>query len=452
MNLYRSFGNLMEAWVTEGNLCSDPEWLGNHDEDSAASSTDMGTNLRSESVDSGVETPSSDTSFPATSCISTDNAEIDTFTQTSTSQSPLLSSSVPPFSSSSSPHICPSRAQEGSTALHLKVEQTLQRADCERLKDNPEPVTVDEVLRRQPRTSFLSKRHTSNLVRGQRSQSLGPRRTVNPSVPVRQMSEIHRRPLSLSCGKQAAQTRSEDLGEEVRTALSPGLNYLEQVCQMLEEIARQQMHNRALQMEMDALQEHQDTQAPDTCQGVSKALEENISSCQTLENEGDEQVSCEPHQQKDYPYRNFRQRSASYTSIETLHSSESSSTRLSILSLCFCIFILFYMGMDWQDVLVFSYIIVCVLGAGKLKADCKGQHLSTDDLLKKTEEDGEKQECKKGETNKTNKNWRLKIGSLRRDDSGLKDTKSQQMQSSEKNSTRRRLSKLFRRRRKTLPA
>eukprot|EP00064_Thunnus_orientalis_P004008 superscaffoldBa00000351_g4019 len=375
MNLYRSFGNLMEAWVTEGNLCSDPEWLGNHDEDSAASSTDMGTNLRSESVDSGVETPSSDTSFPATSCsISTDNAEIDTFTQTSTSQSPLLSSSVPPFSSSSSPHICPSRAQEGSTALHLKVEQTFQRADCERLKDNPEPVTVDEVLRRRPRTSFLSKRQTSNLARGQRSQSLGPRRTVNPSVPVRQMSEIHRRPLSLSCGKQAAQTRSEDLGEEARTALSPGLNYLEQVCQMLEEIARQQMHNRALQMEMDALQEHQDTQAPDTCQGVSKALEENISSCQRLENEG------------------------------------------------------------------------------KLKADCKGQHLSTDDLLKKAEEDGEKQECKKGETNKTNKNWRLKIGSLRRDDSGLKDTKSQQMQSSEKNSTRRRLSKLFRRRRKTLPA
>ncbi|XP_067430426.1 serine-rich adhesin for platelets [Thunnus thynnus] len=410
MNLYRSFGNLMEAWVTEGNLCSDPEWLGNHDEDSAASSTDMGTNLRSESVDSGVETPSSDTSFPATSCsISTDNAEIDTFTQTSTSQSPLLSSSVPPFSSSSSPHICPSRAQEGSTVLHLKVEQTLQRADCERLKDNPEPVTVDEVLRRRPRTSFLSKRQTSNLARGQRSQSLGPRRTVNPSVPVRQMSEIQRRPLSLSCGKQAAQTRSEDLGEEARTALSPGLNYLEQVCQMLEEIARQQMHNRALQMEMDALQEHQDTQAPDTCQGVSKALEENISSCQSLENEGDEQVSCEPHQQKDYPYRNFRQRSASYTSIETLHSR-------------------------------------------KLKADCKGQHLSTDDLLKKAEEDGEKQECKKGETNKTNKNWRLKIGSLRRDDSGLKDTKSQQMQSSEKNSTRRRLSKLFRRRRKTLPA
>lgn len=43
-----------------------------------------------------------------------------------------------------------------------------------------------------------------------------------------------------------------------RTELSPGLMYLEQVCQMLEEIARQQMQNRALQMERDALQEHQE--------------------------------------------------------------------------------------------------------------------------------------------------------------------------------------------------
>lgn len=209
MNLYRSFGNLMEAWVTEGSLCSDLEWLGNHDEDSPASSSDMGTNLRSESVDSGVETTSSDASFPATSCsISTDNAEIDTFTPTS-SQSPVLSSPVPYCSSSSSPQLCPSRTQEGSTALHLKVKQALERTDSKRLKDNPEPVTVDEVLRRRTRASFLPKRHTSDLVRGQRSHSFGPRRTVNPSVPVRQMSDIYRRPLSMSCDKQPVQTRSE---------------------------------------------------------------------------------------------------------------------------------------------------------------------------------------------------------------------------------------------------
>lgn len=39
--------------------------------------------------------------------------------------------------------------------------------------------------------------------------------------------------------------------------MSPGLCYLEQVCQMLEEIARKQMRSRAIQTEMDALREHE---------------------------------------------------------------------------------------------------------------------------------------------------------------------------------------------------
>lgn len=50
----------------------------------------------------------------------------------------------------------------------------------------------------------------------------------------------------------------QDLGEEEGKGLSPGLSYLEHVCQMLEEIARQQINNRALQMEMDAQRTHQD--------------------------------------------------------------------------------------------------------------------------------------------------------------------------------------------------
>ncbi|KAM7369084.1 hypothetical protein PAMP_013381 [Pampus punctatissimus] len=330
MNLYSSFGNLMETWITEGNPCFDSEWIGNHDEDSPVS-FDIGTNLCSESVDSGVETASSDTCFPA-----------------SASQSPVFASPVPLSSSSSSPHICPSRAQQESTVLHLKVEQALQMDDSKRPKDISEPVTVDKLHRLLPRASFLSKRHISGLVRGQRSQSFDLRRTVHPSVPVRQMSEKHRRPLSMSYDKQPVQTRSQDLGEEVRTGLSPGLKYLEQVCQMLEEIARQQMHNRALQMEINALQEHQDTQVPDTCQCDCKALEDDLSSCQRLENEVEEHVSSEPQQKKHHPYRHFRQRSASDTTIATLHSR-------------------------------------------KLKADCRGQHLSTYDLLKKEAGDHEKQ-------------------------------------------------------------
>lgn len=49
------------------------------------------------------------------------------------------------------------------------------------------------------------------------------------------------------------------------------------------------------------------------------------------------------------------------------------------------------MDMNWHNILMFSHIIVCVLDAGKLRIDCKGQHLSTDELLKKAEEDYEKQ-------------------------------------------------------------
>lgn len=50
----------------------------------------------------------------------------------------------------------------------------------------------------------------------------------------------------------------QDLSEEEGRGLSPGLSYLEQVCQTLEEFARQQMRSQALQREMDALQERGD--------------------------------------------------------------------------------------------------------------------------------------------------------------------------------------------------
>lgn len=52
----------------------------------------------------------------------------------------------------------------------------------------------------------------------------------------------------------------QELSEKEGKGLSPGLSYLEQVCQMLEEAARQQMHNQALRREMSTLREHQDTE------------------------------------------------------------------------------------------------------------------------------------------------------------------------------------------------
>ncbi|XP_054875364.1 uncharacterized protein si:dkey-106l3.7 [Amphiprion ocellaris] len=399
MNLYRSFGNLMEAWLSEGNPpCPDSEWSGSNAEDSPTPSPE---NLRSESVDSGVETASCDMSSPAAS---PDNTEMDLFTPlltpASTSQSPILLSPAPSSSSSSSPHLCLSRAEKNPTeALHS--EQTLQRTDSRQPKENPKPLTVEEVLSRRPRASFLSKRQASELVRGQRSGSFGSRRTVKPSVPVRQMSEVCRRPLSaLSYDKP----RSEE-GKE----LSPGLNYLEQVCQMLEEIARQQMHSRALQTEMDALCEDQDMEVADTCQTDSTAAKEDAASCQQLEHtENREQTSSEPQRRREFPYGHFRQRSASDTTLAALH-------------------------------------------LRRLNADCRGQHLSAHDLLEEEEEDHENRESTKKDTSKSNKTWRLRITSLRRGQSLASDTKGQQMQSSEKNLVRRHLSQLFRRRRKTLP-
>ncbi|KAM8744324.1 uncharacterized protein AB9X84_018329 isoform 1-T1 [Acanthopagrus schlegelii] len=394
MNLYRSFGNLMEAWVAEGGHSPDSEWLGNNDEDPSTPSSDTGTNLRSESVDSGVETASSDTSFLAASfSTSTDRAEIDTFmpeggglTPASASQSPVLSSPPP-----------------SSSALHQKVEQALQRTDSKHLKENPEPLTVEAVLRRRPRASFQPRRHTLDLVRGQRPESFGLWTTLNPAEPMRL---TRRRPASMICDRQPVRKRLEDLGEEEVKGLSPGLSYLEQVCQMLEEVARQQMHNQALQMDANAPREHQDVEVSQACQSDSKAAEEDLSSCQSLERA--QQTSSEPQQRKGNRLGHFRQRSTSDTSLATLR-------------------------------------------LRQLNTDCRGQQLSTNDLLEKIEEDHEKQESKKEENHKTYKNWLYKIGSLRRDESAAKDLKSQQMQPCEKNSARRRLSQLFRRsRRKTL--
>ncbi|XP_068561583.1 uncharacterized protein si:dkey-106l3.7 [Cebidichthys violaceus] len=413
MNLYRSFGNLMEAWVAEGIQRSDTAWLGNNDEDLPVPSSDVGTNLRSESVDSGVETASSVMSFPATpSSVSTGMAEIDIFTAgregdgltpASTSQSPVLSSPEP--SSSSSPHLLPSKAQLGSVALHLKVEQALQKTNSKHLKNKREPPTVDEMLRRRPRASSGPKQRASEFERGQRSQSFALKRTGEPSGLPRQMSEMWRRPMSTSCDMQPAQTISEDLGEQEETRLSPGLCYLEQVCQMLEEIARQQMHSRVLQMETDAQRERQNTevnQALNSCQSDSNAAEEELSFCQSLENTESAEPSEAPPR-RDYPYGHFRQRSASDTNISTLHKKN-------------------------------------------LNADYRGQHLSTRDLLEKDEEDHENQGSEKEEMNKK-RNWRMKYWSWTKVESTVRDINGQKTHSSERNMARRRLSQIFRRKR-----
>ncbi|XP_030599133.1 uncharacterized protein LOC115789762 [Archocentrus centrarchus] len=394
MNLYRSFGNLMETWLTEEDTCADAECLQHDTKDPPTPSSEMETTLRSESVDSGVETASCDTSVPATfSSVSTDNTEMER-----EELAPTLASQAPVFSSSSTPLLCPSRAEKDSTALNPKLEQALQRIDSRYQK----ALTSDEVFSQQPQASVLIKRHTSALVRGQSSDTLGLRRTVSPPVSIQPMSGLCRRTLSMTSYRQ----RSESFSVNKKRELSPAFIYLEQVCQKLEGFAREQMQaDQAPQMEADVFGEHQNiqlSQAPETHQSESAIAEED---CHSIENTVNaEHVSSEAKQQK---HRHFRQRSASDTTLAMMH-------------------------------------------LKKLNADCRGQHTSIYDLQEEDAEDQENKESTQEETKKLKMSWRRKIMLLKRGGSAASDTKSQQMQSSEKNSARRRLSQLLRRRDKTV--
>ncbi|XP_031598398.1 uncharacterized protein si:dkey-106l3.7 [Oreochromis aureus] len=404
MNLYKSFGNLMETWVTEEDTSPDSEWLQRNAKDPPTPSSEMETNGRSESVDSGVETASCDTCFRGTSSFASTEIEGEDLTPALTAQSPVFSSPNPTCSSSSSSLLCSSSARKDCTALHLKLEQALQRTESMYSKGNSEPPAPEEMLSRRPQQSCSIKRHTSELVRGQRSDRLDQRRTVSPPVSIQPMSEMCTRTQSMKSNRRT----SEGFGCNEIKELSPGFIYLEQVCQKLEDIARQQMENRALHLQADVLVKQkvfQVSQTPDICQTDSVTAEKDLTTCQSLEDTVNaEHVSSEPKQRK---YGHFRQRSASDTTLAMMH-------------------------------------------LKKVNADCRGQHMSTHDLLEELEEDQENQESTVEETKKPQMNWRKKILSLRREGSTASYKRSQQMQPSEKNSTRRRLSQLFKRKDKTV--
>lgn len=193
----------MEAWITEGGQCRCTEFLGKNDEDSTAPSSHMETNLRSESVDSGVESASSDMSFHGiSSSVSTENTDIDTFAaeregekSTPASESSVLSCPTPSSVFPSTTQL--NSGQEALTILHQKVEQTLQRTNSKHLKKKPEFLMVDDMLRRHPRPCSLPKRHTSEIVRNQR-------RTLDPSAPHRR-----RRPMSMLSDKVPSRRKLE---------------------------------------------------------------------------------------------------------------------------------------------------------------------------------------------------------------------------------------------------
>lgn len=172
----------MEAWVTEEDQCSYSELLESNDQTSPLPST----NLRSESVDSGVEMASSDMSFHATcSSVSTDTTELEAFTpdreaSTRASESSVLS--CPSASDPVSPCLPPSGAPDHPSILHQKVEAALQRSSSKHLKVRPACLTAMEIRRRD---SQLRQRPASESLRGQRSDRFDLRRMFNPSEPMR---------------------------------------------------------------------------------------------------------------------------------------------------------------------------------------------------------------------------------------------------------------------------
>ncbi|KAM4719874.1 uncharacterized protein FYW61_015533 isoform 1-T1 [Anableps anableps] len=388
MNLYRSFGNLMEAYVYEERTRPDSQWQRDNTDGPHALVSNVGVNPRSDSVDSGVETASCETPNPATvSSFSADNTEMDLFlpqsdrfSSASTPQPPVVLSTLP-SSLSSSPNLRLSRAEEDPRTLQLKGEPELQRTDSKRWKQ------VYEVLSQQPKTSSLPKQHTSELKRCIRSASFNLRRRFDPSVPTGHMSEVERKPLLVGSVEQISQ------GKE----LSPGLCYLEWVCQRMEQYAKHRMQNQAMLMETDTLQEHEEQKidSADAQEGQPRLENAKIA----------KEIPSEPQQQKSH---HFRQRSASDTTFSKLH-------------------------------------------LKKLNLNSRGQRLSTNDLREIEEEDISQMESIKEESSKKNIIQRLKLGSLRRVGSIVSDNRSQQMQSSEKISARRRLSQLFRRTRKVSP-
>ncbi|XP_072311467.1 uncharacterized protein [Eucyclogobius newberryi] len=375
MNLYRSFGNLMEAWVSEA--AQEPDWLERNEDDPPSPPSDADTNVCSESVDSGVETASSDISFPTASM----SVDLDPFTPPP-SQCPVLS--FPAISSSSTPSLMSNRSI---------VEQALLRVES--FREKRKVGSVDEVVMRRPLSSLFPQRHTSDLARGQRSGSFVLRKTSNSSLLVRHTSEAQRRPQSAIYDRQTFDCIPKVLTGAERSELSPGLQYLEQVCQMLEEYAREQLHHNTPPTE--TIEESDDKQAAGTCHF------EPVDEKEGLEKTRAEASPSLSQQKRERRYGHFRQRSASDTNLASLH-------------------------------------------LRRLKLDYEECRLSSHDLQETAEEDQENQECQEDGLNKSKNYWRFKFGSMRRD-----EKKSPQMLPLDRSSTRRRLSQFFRKRRKTGP-
>ncbi|KAK7120321.1 hypothetical protein R3I94_020355 [Phoxinus phoxinus] len=249
MNLYRNFGNLLESWVTDG--YPDLHSQSGHGVDTLDSVSRHSvplSSVKSESEDSGFETVST------TPCHSHQCSAL-----TSDASHPVLGSTVDHVQPSSpSPSICSSSSScvsLGSVAPRttcLKVEQALRRTELPSWRES-----LHQMERRA--TGPLYRRNTASFPTNCRPTSsrphhqfARPRRTHSqPSDPKK--AEFYRKNLKYEhCPPLDSQLAFAD-GEDRLDKLSPGLLYLEQVCRMLENIAKLQQQNHSLQKEVEIL-------------------------------------------------------------------------------------------------------------------------------------------------------------------------------------------------------
>ncbi|XP_055065133.1 uncharacterized protein [Misgurnus anguillicaudatus] len=286
MNLYRSFGNLFENWVTEGSL----DLHSGVDGYDLTGSNSVSRNLVSLS---SVKSVSEDSGFETVSTTSPCHSHQESLLANSGIVS--LEDDVQP-----APSVCSSSSSSvslGSVAprnTSLYVEEALRRSEqTSQYFTSKGPLhQIDNCL-----PSLLYRCHTVPHPSGHTTNSREhhgfsrPRRT-NSERPDHKKAELYRRRISNQYGQPVVSQVEFEEGEQRRSdKLSPGLLYLEQVCRMLENIATLQQQNHSLQKELEILKS-QHVETDSACSKESKMRQrleilahEDSSSLSTLSEE-----------------------------------------------------------------------------------------------------------------------------------------------------------------------
>ncbi|KAL1266841.1 hypothetical protein QQF64_002516 [Cirrhinus molitorella] len=311
MNLYRNFGNLLESWVTDGSqdlyLQTGP---GLDRFDSISRDSVPLSNVKSESEDSGFETVSTSPCHSHQCSALTSEESQTVFGSIEDEVQP--SSPSPSICSTSSSSVTLSSVAPDTT--HLEVEQALRWSDSPSWKG---PLHQIEKGTAGPRyrsnTASFPTSFQSNSSRTHH-RFARPRRTRSqPSDPKK--AELYRKCLKSHQHGQPTHSQLELAdGDQYRLdKLSPGLLYLEQVCRMLENIAKLQQQNYSLQKEVEILKSQH---AEIKCRSLH---EEEICypACQDLQILGLEDPPSESTQLKEP--MGFRHRSVSDTHAAISH-------------------------------------------------------------------------------------------------------------------------------------